>query len=419
MMLLSCSLVLLATVSASPSAAVVSGGGGGAGGGRRLVGRPADDQRLEDGASALALAVGTGLRGAGTAQIVSERALKSVKSPPSVTSAKSEKVATLPSSDSGTTGTTARSTSKKVATLPSSDSGSTNTTKSTTRSSSKKMATLPSSNSVTSETTGSIASDSGTGTTKPTALSADDARSSSKKMATLPSSDSASPDSGTTGTTKPTTRSSSKKVATLSSETSITTSRSTRSLEDDGSGKGGKGGKKRFGGRTGLSQDEAACDCLAICGDIEELVGFSDVVEEYDPSKGTTSMTSSDTAIEAKAEKNGDAKDDDKKSVLDVARGEGGSLPLSSKAGSKTGRSIGSSFEKMSKGNSSKSRKASETSTSGAKLSKGGGRKLLHAGKTLKKAKGGCSDFCGCDPPAGDQLLGFRARSLQLPSHLG
>ena len=383
MMLLSCSLVLLATVSASPSAAVVSGGGGGAGGGRRLVGRPADDQRLEDGASALALAVGTGLRGAGTAQIVSERALKSVKSPPSVTSAKSEKVATLPSSDSGTTGTTARSTSKKVATLPSSDSGSTNTTKSTTRSSSKKMATLPSSNSVTSETTGSIASDSGTGTTKPT------------------------------------TRSSSKKVATLSSETSITTSRSTRSLEDDGSGKGGKGGKKRFGGRTGLSQDEAACDCLAICGDIEELVGFSDVVEEYDPSKGTTSMTSSDTAIEAKAEKNGDAKDDDKKSVLDVARGEGGSLPLSSKAGSKTGRSIGSSFEKMSKGNSSKSRKASETSTSGAKLSKGGGRKLLHAGKTLKKAKGGCSDFCGCDPHAGDQLLGFRARSLQLPSHLG
>ena len=292
------------------------------------------------------------------------------------------------------------------------------------------MATLPSSNSVTSETTGSITSDSGTtsttGTTKPTAISADDARSSSNKVATLPSSD-----SGTTGITKPTARSSSNKVATLpSSETSITTSRSSRSLgagEDHGSG---KGGKKRPGGQTGLSQDAGACDCVEMwtSGCVEELPGTFDVVEEDSPSKGT-SMTSSDsgiskkaslipsasgdTAIEAKAEKNGGAKDDDKKPVLDVARGEGGTLSSKggSKAGSKTGRSIGSSSEKTSKGSGGKSRKAGETSRSSTKSSKGSGRKLLPAeaevGKTPKKAKGGaydCFDFCGCDPPTDDQL---------------
>ena len=310
MLLLSCTLVLLATVSASPTAAVTSGGGGGAGGARLAVGgaggarltstafqASADDRPLayggtsqslfssptsssgddsrgfwnegedddeaggkeeEDGASALAVAVGrgtgSGLRGAGagTVPVVSGRALKS---PPSVASAKSEKVATLPSFDSGTTGATkptARSSSNKVATLPSSDSGT-------------------------------------TGTTKPTAISADDARSSSNKVATLPSSNSVTSetnitlDSGTTGTTKPTARSSSNKVATLpSSETSITTSRSNRSLgagEDYGSG---KGGKKRPGGQTGLSQDAGACDCVEMwaSGCVEELPGTSDIVEK-------------------------------------------------------------------------------------------------------------------------------------------
>lgn len=128
-----------------------------------------------------------------------------------------------------------------------------------------------------------------------------------------------------------------------------------------------------------------------------------------------TPSASGGTAIEAKAEKNGGAKDDDKKPVLDVALGEGGSLSSkggsTSKAGSKTGRSIGSSSEKTSKGSGGKSRKASETSRSSAKSSKGSGRKLLpveaEVGKTPKKAKGGaydCFDFCGCDPPTDDQL---------------
>ena len=166
-------------------------------------------------------------------------------------------------------------------------------------------------------------------------------------------------------------------------------------------------------------------------GCVEELPGTSDIVEEDAPSKGT-SMTSSDssiskkpsltpsasgdTAIEAKAEKNGGAKDDDKKPVLDVARGEGGSLTSKggSKAGSKTGRSIGSSSEKTSKGSGGKSRKVSETSRSSAKSSKGSGRKLLHAeaevGKSPKKAKSGayeCFDFCGCPGPKDDQVLGM------------
>ena len=151
-------------------------------------------------------------------------------------------------------------------------------------------------------------------------------------------------------------------------------------------------------------EDNEESACASHDGSIGDIVAVLEKSEE---------SSNADTTIEAKAEENGGAKDGDKKPVLDDARGEGGSL--SSKGGSKAGRSIGSSSGKMS--SSGKSREASESSSSSAKSSKGG-RKLLHAvakvaGKPVEKDKESTSSYV--EKEEDHEMVKVMGRTLYLP----